>query len=111
MKITIEKNTETKVLYLEDSEKNSALLKKLVILLEKKANPSDIIDRSEYVAVKVWLKEDIEQKLKEMGFAPSPKNVKKVSNLCGMLSVCTDGDWCIIENVINDLAKLDKLDK
>lgn len=72
---------------------------------------SDIICRNETIASKIWLEEDIADKLEEMGFEPSQHNIGEVINsgYLKRLNDCTDEDWMIIEYAIdfaNDCGNL-----
>lgn len=58
----------------------------------------------EYIAFKVWHREDIEDQLTLMGFEPSKENVdlviRRQKKKLQTLAECTDDDWSIIQDAI-----------
>lgn len=62
----------------------------------------DLINRQDYIAMKLWSKDDIISQIKEMDFAPNAENVNAVLNSGKLkyLNDCTDEDWEIIKNAI-----------
>ena len=62
----------------------------------------NIINRDDYVATKLWSREDIETKLREKGYEGSFEQVNAVINTGCLkaLGDCTDNDWEIIHIAI-----------
>ena len=80
----------------------------LKTLLEGKPDNQflDLLNRDDYIATKLWSKEDIEAALEEKGYPVTEDNVNAVIN-SGMLKTlgdCTDGDWEIIYQAIDNCA-------
>lgn len=66
----------------------------------------DLLNRDDYIATVLWSKEDIEAALEEKGYPVTKGNVNAVIN-SGMLKAlgdCTDGDWEIIYQAIDNCA-------
>lgn len=68
-----------------------------------------------YIAYKLWSREDVANELVEAGYADSEENIGEVLNAgVGGLHDCTDDDWQIIQNAIfyaaqnHDLVLSDK---
>ena len=59
-----------------------------------------------YIAYKLWSREDVANELLEAGYADSEENIDEVLNAgVGGLHDCTDDDWQIIQNAIFDAAQ------
>lgn len=65
-----------------------------------------------YLAIKVWHKDDVANELEAHGFAPSEQNVNAVVNqnrrTLKCLADCTDEDWEIISEAIQQTKELEK---
>lgn len=63
----------------------------------------DIALRSEFIAMKLWNREDVKQVLREEGYDDTEENVNKVINsgYLNALNDCTDDDWEIIRQAID----------
>lgn len=63
----------------------------------------DILFRYDYLAGKLWQKDDILEQLEDMGYDRSKENYAAVVNSGYLedLNDCTDTDWQIIRNAIN----------
>lgn len=71
----------------------------------------DIICKTETVAAKIWLEDDIKAQLESAGFNPSKENVSAVINTgyLDRLNDCDDADWMAIDYAIsfaNDCGNL-----
>lgn len=64
----------------------------------------NLIDKQDYIAMKLWSKEDIISQITKNGFKPTDENVNTVLNSHELkyLNDCTDEDWEIIKNAIFD---------
>lgn len=59
-----------------------------------------------YIAYKLWSREDVANELLEAGYADSEENIGEVLNAgVGGLHDCTDDDWQIIQNAIFNAAQ------
>ena len=66
---------------------------------------SNLIDRKEYVACKLWCREDIADELKELGYKGTNEQVEKVlkkSSLEEDLEAATEDDWNLIESACDE---------
>lgn len=63
----------------------------------------DIVLRDDFIATKLWSREDVKQVLREEGYADTEENVDDVINsgYLNALNDCTDDDWRIIRNAID----------
>lgn len=63
----------------------------------------DIVLRSEFIAMKLWNREDVKQVLREEGYEDTEENVNEVVNsgYLNALNDCTDNDWETIRNAID----------
>lgn len=70
-------------------------------------------DLGDIVSIKVWTREDIGMCLRNENFLNSEENIDLVANHIGEgLADCTDRDWDIIYNAINDCSdKMEVMDK
>lgn len=68
---------------------------------------NDILLRSDYFATVLWSKDDIAATLIGKGFKDSDENIKHVidSGMLDVLGDCTDEDWNVIDNAINQLEQ------
>ena len=76
-------------------------------------NNPDLIDRREYVAWKLWSRDDIRCELVEKGYDDSLENIETViqSGYLKHLSECTDQDWDMIGYAIDEsLSNIDRED-
>ena len=83
------------------SKEVKATLMGSLVYIEKDID--QLMDRSEYIATKVWAVEDIEDVLLQEGYIPSARKVEAVINtgLLQSLNDCTDQDWQIITSAIH----------
>lgn len=65
------------------------------------------VEPNNYIAMKIWTREDIESVLRDMGYPDTEENVDAVVNSGDLnaLNDCTDDDWEIIEQAILCYAK------
>lgn len=73
--------------------------------------PRDILLADDFVAMKLWTTEDVAGVLKESGYDDCEENISMVVNT-GMLvrlSECTDRDWLIIEDAVNNTKGLKRV--
>ncbi len=66
------------------------------------------------IAAKVWIRSDIASCLEEKGYKPSDANVSAVletGDVDDALEDCTDGDWEIIYQAIEQAAACGQLEK
>ena len=73
----------------------------------------DIIRRSDYIATKLWSREDVEEMLKERGYTGNDEEVDIVlaTGYLKALGDCTEGDWDIIDAGIFEAAIRGNLSK
>lgn len=66
----------------------------------------DEICRSDYIATKLWSREDVESTLIEEGYEGTKQEIDEVINTGYLkaLGDCTDSDWDIIKYAIRDAA-------
>lgn len=86
-----------KLIYMDD-EGNSETIREDI-------RKEDVLIKSDYLAVQIWMDEDIAKKLDEMGFAPSDENVAIVRDYTDIgewLEEATECDWDKIEYSISD---------
>lgn len=85
-------------------------LKRCVEILQKKPDPSDILDRRDYVAAVLWTREDIAECLKEKGFEGNEENINRVveSGWLDALNDCSDVDWNVIFDAIDNLVEAEE---
>lgn len=67
----------------------------------------DLIDRSVFLATKLWSREDIIEPLTIRGFEATEEAIDAVINTgyLNALNDCTDGDWEIIESAITEASR------
>lgn len=70
----------------------------------------DILYRGDYIAMKLWQREDVAGILEKMGYEPTTENVDTVVNtgMLDCLNDCTDSDWEAIENAASYAMHLQK---
>ena len=91
-----------KVIFI-DNEGKEKLLRKDAGMTE-----SDVLFRQDYFASKLWSRDDIEQRLKDLGYDYSKDDVDDVIDSGGKwngLAECTDSDWCCIDDEITCVMK------
>ncbi len=68
----------------------------------------EIVLDTQYIAMKLWQVDDIKSSLEEMGYKPNEWNVDSVINTHELdaLNDCTDYDWEVISQAINDAKEL-----
>ena len=83
---------------------NASLVEKIKHLLRTGDSrcASDIIDRSDYIATKLWCEEDVLSKLAENGYEASDENLEEVLSRLDedILTDCTDQEWKAIDDAI-----------
>lgn len=95
---------------------NRTMREKIMIAVAKYLGyrPSEVlgffdnfINKNDYIAMKLWTKEDIESMLRTMNYPVTDENISSVikSGYIDALNDCTDNDWEIIENAIKWYAK------
>ena len=65
----------------------------------------NLIDRKEYVACKLWCREDIADELKKLGYKGTNEQIEKVlkkSSLEEDLEAATEDDWNLIESACDE---------
>lgn len=79
-------------------------IKRCVEILNTGAAPSDILNRKDYIAAKLWSEADVEGCLVECGYKPTEENVAAVLSNCDLrrLEDCTDADWENIYSAIRN---------
>ena len=67
----------------------------------------DIIDRNDYIATKLWCRDDVKEILIEKGYAGTENEIDEVINTGRLetLGDCTDEDWEIIDSAIWEADK------
>ena len=72
----------------------------------------DLINRDDYIASKLWSKQDIINQMNEMGIEVTEDNVADVINsgLLKGLNECSDQDWGIISDAINVIINKEEKD-
>lgn len=70
-------------------------------------NKSNVVNLDNYVAYKLWTKEDIAAVLKEEGYEASEKNIADIINsgLLENLYDCTDSEWDIISQAATETMR------
>ncbi len=75
------------------------------VVMEKEGNftKSDVIIRDDYIATKLWNREDVAGVLEEENIPATTGNIDEVINtgLLDSLGDCTDQDWEIIRNAVH----------
>lgn len=74
---------------------------------------NEIINRRDYIATKLWSREDVKTELIERGYAGTEDEVDAVINTGCLRSLgnCTDGDWAIIDTAIWEATKTGNITK
>lgn len=70
-------------------------------------SPSDVLLRDDYIAMKLWCRDDIRTRLQERQFLGTPEQVNEVidTGYLKYLGDSTDGDWQMIDDAIDCWAR------
>lgn len=68
---------------------------------------SDILVRSDYIAAKLWIEEDVKEYLLSHGYSDCEENVAAVINtgILNDLEDCTDADWEFFNLAVNTVEE------
>lgn len=77
----------------------------------EKIEPADIINLNDYVAWKLWSRDDIEKAIKAEGYEATEKNINVVCNhsVLDQLGDCTDEEWDILRCAARESLRSDQL--
>ena len=80
--------------------------KEVELLKAYRTCPYDVLLRSDYIATTLWSRHDIALRLEELGYQGTEKEVDAVleTGYLKNLGDCTDGDWQMIDDAINEAA-------
>ena len=66
----------------------------------------DVLNREDFIATKLWQKEDVKEQLRENGYKATPKQINAVidTGVLRGLGECNDNDWALIDYAISEAA-------
>lgn len=72
--------------------------------LPENVPPRDILYSGDYIAMKLWMEDDIKQVLEEYGYKGTQEEIDEVLNMRDIyyLNDCTDDDWFCIGAAIEE---------
>lgn len=81
-------------------------VKRCIDILQSGAKASDIFNRKDYIATKLWSVEDIEDCLRSYGYDPGAENVAVISKDLNALYDCGEIEWDVVYEAIQDNKKV-----
>lgn len=75
--------------------------------LPENVPPRDILYRGDYIAMKLWMIDDVRSVLQEYGFEGTDEEIDEVLNMRDIyyLNDCTDDDWFCIGAAIEEAER------
>lgn len=90
----------------ENSPVSEEAVRRCAEVLQSGAEASDILNRKDYVAAKLWSFQDIEDCLRSYGYDPGAENAAIISKEVQSLNDCRESEWDVIYEAIEDNKKV-----